>query len=154
MPVMRVSAGGTANFNSLIRDQFGGISVMSNSVTVNAKTATAKSSAFSLPAGSHIVDLTLHRISNELATAASDITVQIGTSGVDNFYGTFTAISGGGQSFLRLAPGATGTPASAAAGPNYFNISQANSRVFVKTTAVSGAVTSKDALLSVMYKRK
>lgn len=119
------------------------------SVTVNAASGAGASGAsreVAIPAGAHITDIRFTRISNEFATAAADVNVLIGTSGDDNQYAILAA-SGGAPPAFGLGH-ANFTAVSGAA-----LHAKAAGGVFVKTTAVSGAVTAKDALITFHFAR-
>ena len=124
-------------------------------VTVNCQTNTA-AAELNLPTDAHIHDITYMLIDNHFGTAAADVNIVIGTSGDDDQYATIAA-SGGAPSIMSIfGPGAAAVTANQ---HQFTGVSgaalhgKAAGGIFIKTTAVSGTVSSKNALLSFLFTR-
>lgn len=130
--------------------------LLAASVTVDTQTHTAAASAFTLPTGSHLMDIYLHRISDQFCTGASDISIRVGTSADDNQFGEFhvSGATPSWSSILSHEVAATVGFLGVASGAGAHGLAAANARVFVKTTAISGTVTAKQSLLTVTYQRR
>ncbi len=138
-----------------VKDEFGGIAVFSQSATVNMQTATAPASAFQIPSGSIIESMKLIRLEDQLATAASRLHVRVGTSASEDRYGqVIVGTSTVGLGVLDFTQSGGGAVVSSNAGNNWHAPTTANTPIFVKTTAVSGAVTGKNGMLTVTYIRR
>ena len=141
-----VSAESDVYVSGRIRSAVGNVPI-TQSVTVNAQTATAGTLEVAIPTDAHITNITFQLVDDVFATAASDINILIGTSGDDNQYATIAA-SGGVPSIMQIGNvNFTGVSGAALHG-------KAAGGIFIKTTAAaSGAVTSKNALLTFTYIR-
>ena len=123
--------------------------LVSQSVSVNCQTATAATSAINLPLGASIVGMRYQLVENHFGTAAADVNLLVGVSSDDNQLAT-VAVSGNAPaiSYWNAAQW-TGVCASL-----MHSVAAPNNKIFVKTTAVSGAVSAKNLLLTVDYIRR
>jgi len=104
-----------------------------------------KMTAAVLPAGADVLGVQMF-IKTTFATALTDINVNVGTSALDNQYGTFTNVSALGHYQL-------GTFTSAAT--NWTGLTGTDLVIHADVTAVSGAVASTgEAILSIIYVQK
>lgn len=123
--------------------------------TVNAQTNTA-AATITIPTGSHIHNIEYMLIGNHFGTAAADVNILIGTSADDNEYCTIAASGGAPAVMSFFGPVNQATTVQT---QNFTGISGlalhsiASDTISIKTTAVSGTVSSKNALLSFFYSR-